>query len=227
MNNHAIECENLTVAYGAQTVLHNVSLDIPHGILLPLVGPNGAGKTTLMKAILGLVPLRSGRVALNGNRSRPAYVPQQRTIDPIYPVTVRRIVETGLYPRLGIWRQPGKMDRARIDEMLDRFGLLAHQRKTFAELSGGMKQKTLLARAFVSDAETILLDEPTSELDEHTEQDVLGLFREISGQRRHTLVVVHHGLHQAANLAETLCWVEHGTARMMSAKAMLSRGGTT
>jgi manganese/zinc/iron transport system ATP- binding protein len=219
----AIRCENVHVALGGQEILRGVSLDIPRGCLLPMVGANGAGKTTLLKAMLGLVPIRQGRIVTPFAESRPGYVPQQKSIDPIYPVSLRRIVEMGLYPRLGWWRRPSPADRAVVDAVLENLGLAAHQHKTFGALSGGMKQKALLARAFVSGADIVLLDEPTSELDEPTEAEVLGHLKRLVAEEGRTVVFVHHGLHQAAALAEQLCWVEHGLARMVASADALSR----
>lgn len=221
----AIRCDNVHVSLGGQDILRGVSLDIPRGCLLPIVGANGAGKTTLLKAMLGLVPIRQGSISTAFAVSPPGYVPQQKTIDLIYPVSLRQIVEMGLYPRLGWWRRPTPADRGTVDTVLRVLDLDAHQHKTFGELSGGMKQKALLARAFVSGAEIVLLDEPTSELDEPTEQEVLGHLRRLVVQEGRTVVFVHHGLHQAAALADQICWVEHGLARMVpSADALAGHG---
>ncbi len=221
----AIQCVNLHVAYGRQDVLCGVSLDIPRGVLLPIVGPNGAGKTTLLKAMLGLAPIRKGYVQTPFLFSPPGYVPQQKTIDPIHPVSLLRIVEMGLYPRLGWWKRIGRDERARMQSILDRFGLWAHRHKTFGELSGGMKQKTLLARALSTGAEVLLLDEPTSELDEETEQEILSQLQSLVRERGKTVVLVHHGLHQAARLAPRICWVEYGQVRWMDSADGLQGAG--
>lgn len=101
-----ITCEHVHVAYGMQEVLHDVCLEIPQGVLLPFVGPNGAGKTTLLRAILGLVPVRAGVIRAPFAVKTAGYVPQEKVIDPLYPVTTRKIVEMGLYPELGWWRRP-------------------------------------------------------------------------------------------------------------------------
>ncbi len=221
----AIQCVDLHVAYDRQEVLRGVSLDIPRGTLLPIVGPNGAGKTTLLKAMLGLAPIRKGYVHSAFLFSPPGYVPQQKTIDPIHPVSLLRIVEMGLYPRLGWWKRIGRDERARLQSILDRFGLWAHRHKTFGELSGGMKQKTLLARALATGTEVLLLDEPTSELDEETEAEILSQLQALVRERGKTVVLVHHGLHQAARMAPRVCWVEHGQVRWMESADCLHGAG--
>jgi ABC-type Mn2+/Zn2+ transport system ATPase subunit len=213
--NPIIVCESVCVAYGRQEVLHAVDLAIPRGILLPFIGPNGAGKTTLLRAILGLLPLRNGRVETPFARTPPGYVPQQRVIDPFYPVTARQIVEMGLFPANGFWRRPDRGQRTRVDGILDRLGLAEHRRKTFAELSGGMRQKVLLARALATNADVFVMDEPTSELDERSEAEVLNEFRRLSRDEGRTVLMAYHGLEHAAGLSDRVCRVAHGRAQIV------------
>jgi len=209
-----IHCEHVHVAYGRQEVLHDISLEIPRGALLPFVGPNGAGKTTLLRAILGLLTPTRGRILTPFDGKPAGYVPQQKSIDPLYPVTTRQIVEMGLYPELGWWRYPNRDQKKRVDEVLTRFGLGAHQRKTFGELSGGMKQKALLGRALVSEADVFIMDEPTSELDEDAERDVLAHLVALSREGGKTVLLAHHGIEQAGSLSPTVCVVNHGRAQL-------------
>ena len=209
-----VRCEHVHVAYGRQEILHDVSLEIPAGSLLPFVGPNGAGKTTLLRALLGLLMPTRGRIQTPFAGKPAGYVPQQKSIDPLYPVTTRQIVEMGLYPELGWWRQPNQDQRKRVDEVLIRFGLGEHQQKNFGELSGGMKQKALLGRALVSEAEVFIMDEPTSELDEDSERDVLAHLVALSQEGGKTVLLAHHGIDQAGSLSPTVCVVNHGRVQM-------------
>lgn len=209
-----IRCEHVHLAYGRQEVVHDVCLEIPSGTLLPFVGPNGAGKTTLLRAVLGLLPLARGVIHTPFARKPAGYVPQQKAIDPLYPVTVRQIVEMGLYPELGVWRRPSAEQRSRVAAVLERLGIGTHQEKTFGELSGGMKQKALLARALVSGADVFVLDEPTSELDENSERDVLRQLVSLVRDEGKTVLMAHHGLDQAATLASRVCVVHHGRAQI-------------
>jgi len=223
-----ITCEHVHVAYGRQEVLHDVCLEIASGILLPFVGPNGAGKTTLLRAILGLLTPVVGHIRTPFDRKPAGYVPQQKSIDPLYPVTTRQIVEMGLYPELGWWKRPDQEQKRRVDGVLDRFGLAGHQAKTFGELSGGMKQKALLGRALVSGADVFIMDEPTSELDEDSEKEVLGHLVTLSRENGKTVLLAHHGIDQAGSLAPTVCVVHYGKVQMADigqARKLLS--GTT
>jgi ABC-type Mn2+/Zn2+ transport system ATPase subunit len=202
------------VAYGRQEVLHDVCLEITPVCLLPFVGPNGAGKTTLLRAILGLLAPTRGRIRTPFAGKPAGYVPQQKSIDPLYPVSTRQIVEMGLYPQLGWWRRPNREQAAAVDSVLARLGLYEHQRKTFGELSGGMKQKALLGRALVSGADVFVMDEPTSELDEDAEREVLGHLQALCRTEGRTVLLAHHGLDQAGALAATVCVVNHGRVQI-------------
>ena len=209
-----IACRNVSIAYGRQEVIHDVSLDIPRGSFLPFVGPNGAGKTTLLRAILGLIRPRCGQIITPFGALRPGYVPQHGTIDPLYPVSLRQIIEMGLYPQLGWWRRAAKKFKRTVQEALEEFGLGDHADKTFSELSGGMKQKAMLARAFVSGAEVFIMDEPTSQLDEQSEKDVFAHLLRLSRREGKTVLMAVHGMHEVLELPPRVCLVEHGRVRL-------------
>lgn len=207
-----IVCEHVSVAYGTEEVLHDVSLRVPRGAFVPFVGHNGAGKTTLLRVILGLLKPQQGRVLTPFDRSPPGYVPQQKSIDPLYPLSLRQIVRMGLYPRLGWWRRPGRDLRDAVEATLRAFGLADHAHKRYAELSGGMKQKALIARALVSGADVIVMDEPTSELDEPSERDVMAHLVRLHREEGKTVLLAHHGLDDVAREASLVCLVKHGRA---------------
>lgn len=213
-------CQNLCVAYGRQTVLQKVNLEIPQGIFLPFTGPNGAGKTTLLRTILGLLPLRSGTVTTPFHHKPAGYVPQQKVIDALYPVSARQIVEMGLYPQRGWFRRISATQTRAVDEALDRLGMTEHAGKTFRELSGGMKQKILIARAFVSGAEVFIVDEPTSELDEASEKEVLDHLLRLSREEGKTVLMVHHDLELIGTLTDTMCQIRHGNAKIIPIKSL-------
>ena len=210
-----ITCEDIFVGYGSELVLKGVSLRILAGSFVLLMGPNGAGKTTLLKALLGLLKPRRGQITTPFHVTPPGYVPQQKSIDPLYPITVRQIVGMGLYPELGPWRRVTGDFRRRVDATLEQFDLLAHDRKTFGELSGGMRQKALIARAFVSGAEIFILDEPTSELDERSEREVVQHLHRLARQHNKTVLLVHHGLGHAVDHGDMVCLVNHGKAVLL------------
>ena len=210
----AIACRNVCVSYGKQQVLRDVCLEIPRGAFIAFVGPNGAGKTTLLRAILGLVKPQRGQVITPRDAPPPGYVPQQRSIDPLYPVSVRQIAAMGLYPRLGWWRRQHPAGKQVVQDALDRFGLAGHENKTFGQLSGGMKQKAMLSRAFVSGADLFVMDEPTSELDEQSERDVLADLLSLNRNKGKTVLLAAHGMSQIARLSPRMCTVDRGRVRL-------------
>ncbi len=218
MNEKAIiQCENVTLAYGREVVLSGVSFDISDGAFLPFVGPNGAGKTTLLRAILGLVKPSRGVIKTPFDRQVAGYVPQNKAIDPIYPVPVRRIVAMGLYPGLGALRRPKAEGKKKVDSALEMFSLTEHADKTFDLLSGGMKQKVMLARAFASGAEVFVMDEPTSELDAGAEHAVLEHLHRLTRDQGKTVLFAHHGVNHITGWSTEVCLVERGKAQIVSA----------
>ena len=215
-----ISIKHLFVAYDQKDILRDVSLEIPEGVFLPLLGPNGAGKTTLLRAILGLLKPRKGTIETALKRSDFGYVPQHRSIDPLYPVTTRQIVLMGLYPKLGPWRRLKGSENDRIISVLEDLGLSQHANKTFGELSGGMKQKALIARALAGNPKVLVLDEPTSELDERSGRETLARLVKLSKDHGTAVLLAHHGLETAKNLAKRVCLADHGSVVFVDAEEM-------
>lgn len=211
-------CENLSLGYGRDIVLKNISLNIPQGVFLPFIGPNGAGKTTLLRGILGLLKPAGGFIRTPFKHKPAGYVPQQKSIDALFPLTVREIVMMGFYPRLKWWGKPGEEDKKILEESLEELKLTGHAHKNYRDLSGGTKQKTLIARALISGAEVFIMDEPTSELDDASQKEVFKhLLRFVSEQKK-TVLIAHHGLDDLSLLAESVCMVDHGEVKIINVK---------
>ena len=140
-----VTLEGASFSYGSSTVLTGVDGQVPAGQALALVGPNGSGKTTLMRALLGMVTVSKGRVRVNGAapgrapRGSVGYVPQLSDLDPTFPVTVREVVQMGMYSQLGILRRPGAEVRRRALEALENVGLADRAERRFGTLSGGQQ----------------------------------------------------------------------------------------
>jgi manganese/zinc/iron transport system ATP- binding protein len=194
----ALEIHDMTVAYHRKPVLWDIDLAVPEGKLVGIVGPNGAGKTTLIKAILGLVPLASGKVEIYGRPYREqrkiiGYVPQRESVDWDFPVTVRDVVLMGTYGRLGWFRRPGRAERQIADRCLAQVGMSEFAQRQIRQLSGGQQQRVFLARALAQDARLYFMDEPFSGVDAATEAAILELLQQLRSARK-TVFVVHHDL---------------------------------
>jgi len=194
----AVQTRGLSVAYRKEPVLEGIDLDLPRGTLVGLVGPNGAGKSTLLKALLGLVPLRSGWVRLLGQRGaearrRVGYVPQRESVDWDFPATVLDVVLMGRYGRIGLFRRPSRHDREAAWQALEQVGMAPYAHRQISQLSGGQQQRVFLARALAQDAALYLMDEPLAGVDAATETAIITLLQELRAAGK-TVLVVHHDL---------------------------------
>lgn len=199
--------------YGYDTVLvlQGVNLAIPPGTLVGVIGPNGSGKSTLLKAILGLAPVSTGTVLLDGRpvseqRGRLAYVPQREAVDWSFPVSAEQVVMMGRYPGVGWLRIPGVQDRAAVRDALERVALAELGGAQVGALSGGQQQRVFLARALVQEASVLLLDEPMTGVDQTTEQLIVDLLRELRDGGT-TILHATHDLESAADISDQLCFV--------------------
>ena len=195
---HAIEVNDLTVAYHETPVLWDVDWAVPAGVLTAIVGPNGAGKSTLMRAVLGLVRPAAGQVLVHGRpyaeqRRLVGYVPQRGSVDWDFPTSVLDVVMMGRYGALGWLRRPGRRERELALAALRQVGMEALRERQIAQLSGGQQQRVFLARALVQDASVYLMDEPFQGVDAQTERAIVGVLQQLRAEGK-TVVVVHHDL---------------------------------
>jgi manganese/zinc/iron transport system ATP- binding protein len=193
-----LDVHDVTVAYHRRPVLWDVDLVIERPQLAAVVGPNGAGKSTLLKAILGLVPLASGRVEVFGQpvarvRRRIGYVPQRESVDWDFPVSVLDVVLMGTYGELGWIRRPGASQRQRALQCLAQVGMEGFAAQQIGQLSGGQQQRVFLARALAQQADLYFMDEPMAGVDAATERTIFQVLTELRRAGK-TIVAVHHDL---------------------------------
>jgi manganese/iron transport system ATP-binding protein len=189
-----LELHDVSVDLGARPVLREVSVAVRPGELVALLGPNGAGKTTLLRAALGLVPLRSGCVRIDGAPGRHGtlgYVPQRHEFAWDYPISVEQVVMTGRTPSLGLWRRPAVADWAGVRQALERVELAELSQRPVGQLSGGQRQRVLVARALAAGARVLLLDEPFTGLDLPTQELLTRLFARLVGEGCSLLMATH------------------------------------
>ena len=212
-----IELRNVTVQLGGRPVVRGVDADVAEGEWLALIGPNGAGKTTLLRAIARLVPFL-GSIALDGKPvgelSRSdlarmlAVVPQEPSTPPW--MTVAEYVLLGRTPHLGPLAKEGGRDREAAAIALARLDLLALAERRLETLSGGEKQRVVVARALAQEARIVLLDEPTASLDIGHQQQALELLDVLRAESGLTLVAAMHDLTLAAQYADRMLLLDGG-----------------
>lgn len=214
------EVRDLAARYGKgePLVLRGVTMSVPRGSLYAVLGPNGSGKSTLMRAVLGVLPLERGSVRIEGRdlegwgrrelARAVGAVPQAEHIT--FPFTVRDFVAMGRYPHLGPLSPEGERDRTAVASALERcrVGDLAHRH--LSTLSGGELQRVRIARALAQEPRSLVLDEPTANLDLKHEMAIFHLLRASANEGLTVLVITHH-INLAARFADRLLVLHKGS----------------
>jgi iron complex transport system permease protein len=216
----ALEASNVSFAYDGDSrdVVADVSLAVPHGAIVGLLGPNGSGKTTLLRLMSGTLAPRQGRIALDAGPidrlSRRALarliavVPQET--HSTFDFSAVEIVLMGRYPHLGRFEVEGVDDLRIAREALAATGTSALEARQFATLSGGEKQRVVIASALAQSSGILLLDEPTASLDLGFQLEIATLLSRLNHERDVTLVVSTHDLNLAATLCTELVLMKEG-----------------
>ncbi len=191
MSDSLISARGLSLGYGGESVVRDVSFTIRTGEFWCLIGPNGCGKSTLLRGLLGLLPPQAGALDVAPRLRDHAgigYVPQRSELNGALPTTVRELVELGL-----VGSHVPRSERAEaVRGALAEVGLAELATRSFWSLSGGQRQRALLARALVRRPALLMLDEPTEGLDVATQQALLATLDALHRSARLTLVVVTH-----------------------------------
>ena len=192
--------------------LHGISLAIPGGAVFGILGPNGSGKTTLLRVLAGILQPAAGRVSLDGvdlrripRRAiarRMAVVPQETHL--AFDYSVLEIALMGRYPHLGNFGLEGPGDVRVARDALAATGTAHLEARSFSTLSGGEKQRVVIASALAQAAGIMLLDEPTSSLDLGYQMDIGALVRDLNRTRGVTMVIATHDLNFAAGVCDEL-----------------------
>jgi manganese/iron transport system ATP-binding protein len=170
------------------------------GKVIGIVGPNGTGKTTLLKGILGLMRPRKGKIEI-ARGVRPGYVHHSNTIDDLFPFTVAEIIMMGFYADMPLIGRAGGQYRQKVDAAIELVGLAPYRDTPYRDLSGGLKQRVLIARAIAPSPRVLVLDEPTNDLDISSEKAIMELIAGLRKERNITVVMVSHLLNVVINYA--------------------------
>jgi iron complex transport system ATP-binding protein len=217
---HAIQVQNVSFGYNGGMLLKDMTFSLAAGELVALIGPNGSGKTTLLKIMLGLLAPISGTISLNGQplSSYPlkarakviAYVSQQPELS--FPLVVQELVSLGRYPHNPRGRISND-DRLTVENALRNTDSVDLRERNFNTLSGGEKQKVLIARALAQSARILLLDEPTLHLDLRYQLQILAALKRLCRQQRATVVTVLHDVNLISLFADKALLLDAGKLR--------------
>jgi zinc transport system ATP-binding protein len=202
-----IALDGVTFGYTTTPVIEDVSLSIDDGEYVALVGPNGSGKSTLMQLMLGLQTPDSGTARLFGAQAdrftdgdRIGYVAQQASAAKKMPITVREVVKMGRFPHVGFgWLS--NEDWATVDDALETVGMSGFTDRRITELSGGQRQRAFIARALASEADVLVLDEPTVGVDAESVDAFYDLLATLNADGI-TVLLIEHDLGAVAEHAD-------------------------
>ncbi len=216
---NVIELDQVTIGLNGRNVLADASFAIGRGEFIGVLGPNGAGKTTLMRAILGLIAPRAGSIRVFGRAPQRGdadigYLPQVRTVLPDLRVRGIDFIASSL--RGERWGVPSlsRPDRRMIEETLSAAGARDLAARPLAEMSGGERQRLLLAQALLGEPELLLLDEPLISLDHRYQETVVELVRSFARERNITVLFSAHELNQLIGALDRVLYLGNGHAAL-------------
>lgn len=202
----------------ARPVVSGITLDVPAGAVVGVLGPNGSGKTTLLRLLAGTRRPTQGEIRFDGRplaaytrralARRVAVVPQETHL--AFDYSVMEMVLMGRHPHLGVFEVEGPADLAVAREALAATGAAHLEDRSFATLSGGEKQRVVIAAALAQATDVLLLDEPTSSLDLGAQLEIAQLLADLNQRRGVTIVVSTHDLHLAAGICRQLVLLRAG-----------------
>jgi len=214
----AVQLEHVSFAYSDGLVLQDASLSIKEGELVGLIGPNGSGKTTLLKLISGVLYPIQGEIHLDGLSlkrlkrkkvaQRVAVVPQQFHMP--FAFKVEEVVMLGRTPFLSMLSEGRKKELDIVNQAMEVVGIRPLGQRFFNELSGGERQKVILAMALAQQPRLLLLDEPTAHLDISHQMEILQLVRRLNEEQGTTIIAAMHDLNLASLYFRRLIMLKEG-----------------
>jgi zinc/manganese transport system ATP-binding protein len=216
---NVIELDRATLTIGGRNILVDTSFAIQRGEFIGVLGPNGAGKTTLMRAILGLLPPRAGSLRVFGRSPRRGdpqigYLPQVRTVMPDLRVRGFDFIASSVHGER--WGVPllTRADRAVIENTLAATDAADLAGRPLSDMSGGERQRLLLAQALLGEPQLLLLDEPLISLDYRYQETVINLVRRFARERGITVLFSAHELNQLIGTLDRVLYLGNGHAAL-------------
>ena len=186
-----LTANNISLKYESHYVFKDLSFSLNSGDFLCIVGPNGCGKSTLLKCLIGQLKLTSGKFEFGNDfhKSQIGYMPQNPKFSDNFPASVYEIIASGSLNRIGLFESYPKQ---RIDDAMKALNIQNLKKSRFSKLSGGQRQKVLLARAIVASEELLILDEPSNNLDYRSKQEFYKTLEKLN--QKLTIIMVTHDL---------------------------------
>ena len=214
---NVVELDHATIRIGGRTVLADASFAINAGEFIGVLGPNGAGKTTLMRAILGLLPPSAGTLRVFGRAPQRGdrgigYLPQVRTVLPDLRVRGLDFIASSLHGER--WGLPSlsRYDRGMIEETLDAVGARDLAKRPLSDMSGGERQRLLLAQSLIGSPKLLLLDEPLISLDARHQEVAIDVVRKVCRECKITVLFSAHELNQLLGTLDRVLYLGNGQA---------------
>lgn len=216
-----IEIKNLYAGYDKSDVLKDVCAKIPQGSFTGIIGRNGAGKSTLLKTLCAILPFSKGEIKISGRALSDfskeklaqmlAFMPQD--VSAAFGFTVRDFVMLGRYPHMNFFKIPSRSDFERVEQTMKFTGISGFADKNINELSGGEKQRVLIAQTIAQDTEILIFDEPTAHLDIGSQNDILELLRTLNRENKKTIIATLHDLNAAGEFCDNLILLDAGRVK--------------
>ena len=221
----AIAVRELDFSYGSSRILKKIDLTVPEGRFAVLLGENGAGKSTFLKLLLGELPIggREGKILLFGRDIRQFKSWQELSCVPQsgmasyqnFPASAEEVVQANLYARIGRFRFAGKKEKEQVRQALIQVGMEDFAKRLIGRLSGGQQQRILLARALVNRPRLLILDEPSSGMDEKSTEHFYRLLKHINQKDNVTILMVTHDRKRLEPFADDIWLLEEGTMELV------------
>lgn len=212
----AISISDLYFKRNNSYILKNINIDIEENKCVVITGHNGAGKTTLIKAINNLIPIKTGTVKIfnekinNKIKKYIGYIPQTNYFDNFLPISVREAISVGIFAKNGIFKKFTKKDSDTIFDIAKQLKIENLLDKPIGQLSGGQLQKVSIARVFAQDAKIILMDEPLTNLDKNSQEDILNIIDFLKKEKNLTIIIITHNLQQVPKCCSKIITMENG-----------------
>lgn len=226
-----IEICNLHGGYGKTEILHNISLSANRGEITTIIGNNGCGKSTLLKAVIGLLPVQSGKIIIDGTDAagissgerakRLAYLPQNKGVPDI---TAGRMVLHGRFPYLSYPRRYSRTDFNIASSAMEQMGISDLADRQMSELSGGTRQKVYIAMALAQSAPIVMLDEPTAYLDIGQRKKLASTVQSLADNGKTVLLVLHDIL-LALKISHKIAVMDNGELAMLAPPSEILKSG--